>query len=154
MGLSISPMLKSAHWMILDWPPRALEMAGGLPFPVLCWKHSLLSPPFHGRYLIKIHIKTRLGSSDRLRFFIWPLQKSCFFTLFFNKGGWRVKFTPNSIIPNLGGSYISNLSLQIYLESFKKFLWVVVVGGGWWWWCLNVDLVIGFGPSLDLGTWT
>ena len=25
---------------------------------------------------------------------------------------------------------------------------VVVVGGGEWW-CLNVDLVIGFGPSLD-----
>ena len=26
-----------------------------------------------------------------------------------------------------------------------------MVGG---WWCLNVDLVMGFGPSLDLGTWT
>ena len=34
---------------------------------------------------------------------------------------------------------------------------VPVVVGGWWvggWWCLNADLVIGFGPSLDLGTWT
>ena len=45
----------------------------------------------------------------------------------------------------------SILVSKIYLESFEKFLWVVVVGGGW---CLNVDLVIGFGPSLDLGTWT
>ena len=26
-----------------------------------------------------------------------------------------------------------------------------MVGGGWWWWCLNVKLVIGFGPSLGLG---
>ena len=52
---------------------------------------------------------------------------------------------------DLTPSYISNLSLLIYLESFKKFLWWVVVGGGG---SLNVDLVIGFGPSLDLSTWT
>ena len=61
-----------------------------------------------------------------------------------------VEFTPNFLIPKLGGSYISNLSLQICLESFKKFLgWVV---GGWW--CLYVDVGIGFDPSLDLGSWT
>ena len=29
---------------------------------------------------------------------------------------------------------------------------MVVVGGGWWW-CLNVNLVIGFGPSLGLALW-
>ena len=63
-----------------------------------------------------------------------------------------MEFTPKSLIPNFGGSYISNLSLQICPESFKKFLWWVGDGDGGW--CLNVDLVIGFGPSLDLGTWT
>ena len=26
-----------------------------------------------------------------------------------------------------------------------------MVGGGGWWWCLNVKLVIGFGPTLGLG---
>ena len=62
----------------------------------------------------------------------------------------RLEFTPNFLIPKLGGAYISNLSLQICLESFKKFLgWVV---GGWW--CLNVDVGISFDPSLDLGSWT
>ena len=40
------------------------------------------------------------------------------------------KLTPNFLIPNLGGSYISNLSLKICLESLKKFLWWVVGGGG------------------------
>ena len=57
--------------------------------------------------------------------------------MFFNKGrrgggrwGRGVQFTPNTLIPNLGGSCISNLSLQICLKSFKKFLWWVVGGGG------------------------
>ena len=63
-----------------------------------------------------------------------------------------MEFNPNFLIPNLGRSYISNISLQICLESYKKFLWWVAGGG--WWWCLNEDLVIGFGPSLDLGSWT
>ena len=41
-----------------------------------------------------------------------------------------------------------------------RVLYKVPVVGVWMggrWWCvegLNVDLVIGFGPSLDLGTWT
>ena len=55
---------------------------------------------------------------------------------------------------SLRGAYISNLSLLRSLEPLEKF----VVGGGgwwwwwwWWWWCLNVKLVIGFGPSLGLG---
>ena len=47
--------------------------------------------------------------------------------------------------------YLSNLSLLQSLEPSEKFVvggwWV----GGWWWWCLNVKLVIGFGPSLGLG---
>ena len=51
------------------------------------------------------------------------------------------EFTPISLIHNLGGTFIPNLSLLIYLESFEKFVW---------WWCLNVYLVIGFGPRLDL----
>ena len=38
-------------------------------------------------------------------------------------------------------AYISNLSLIQSLEPLKK------VSG----WCLNVNLVIGFGPSLGLG---
>ena len=40
--------------------------------------------------------------------------------------------------------YLSNLSLLQSLEPSEKFM----VGG---WWCLNVKLVIGFGPSLGLG---
>ena len=49
-------------------------------------------------------------------------------------------------------AYLSNLSLLPSLEALEKFVVVVVVGGGWWWWwCLNVKLVIGFGPSLCLG---
>ena len=75
------------------------------------------------------------------------LHFSAFFTLIFNKGGEGVEVTPNSFIPNLGGSYISNLSLKICLKSLLK-----SSCGGWW--CLNVDLVIGFGPNLDVGTWT
>ena len=50
---------------------------------------------------------------------------------------------------SLREAYISNLSLLRSLEPLEKF--VVVVVGGWWWWCLNVKLVIGFGPSLGLG---
>ena len=50
---------------------------------------------------------------------------------------------------SLREAYISNLSILRSLEPLEKF--VVVVGGGWWWWCLNVNLVIGFGPSLGLG---
>ena len=34
-----------------------------------------------------------------------------------------------SIIPNIGGTCIPNLSLLICLVSFEKFLWWVV--GGW-----------------------
>ena len=44
-------------------------------------------------------------------------------------------------------AYLSNLSLLPSLEALEKFVVVVVVGG----WCLNVKLVIGFGPSLCLG---
>ena len=52
----------------------------------------------------------------------------------------------------LYGAYIPNLSFLLGLEPLNKFVVVVVVGGGWWWWwCLNVKLVIGFGPSLGLG---
>ena len=51
------------------------------------------------------------------------------FVLFFNKGRGK-EFTPKSLIPDLGGSYISNLSILICLESFKKFLWWVVGGDG------------------------
>ena len=47
---------------------------------------------------------------------------------------------------SLREAYLSNLSLLRSLEPLEKF--VVVVGG---WWCLNVKLVIGFGPSLGLG---
>ena len=50
---------------------------------------------------------------------------------------------------SLREAYLSNLSLLPSLEALEKF--VVVVVGGWWWWCLNVNLVIGFGPSLGLG---
>ena len=57
--------------------------------------------------------------------FYLTLANLYLFTLFSNKGG---EFTPDSLIPNLRGSYISNLSLLIYLESYKK---VPVVGGGW-----------------------
>ena len=49
---------------------------------------------------------------------------------------------------SLREAYLSNLSLLRSLEPLEKFV-VVVVGGGWW--CLNVKLVIGFGPSLGLG---
>ena len=49
---------------------------------------------------------------------------------------------------SLREAYLSNLSLLPSLEPLEKF---VVVGGGGWWWCLNVKLVIGFGPSLGLG---
>ena len=53
------------------------------------------------------------------------------------------EFTPISLMSYLGGTYIPNLSLLIWIESFEKFVW---------WWCLDVYLVIGFGPTLDLGT--
>ena len=43
------------------------------------------------------------------------------------------------------GKLIQNLSLLLSLGPFEKFVW---------WWCLKVNLVIGFGPSLDLGTGT
>ena len=41
-----------------------------------------------------------------------------------------MKFIPKSLIPNLGGSYISNISLKICLEYLKKFLCWVGGGGG------------------------
>ena len=44
-----------------------------------------------------------------------------------------------------------NLSLLLSLEPFEKFLWWVGGGGGGW--CLNVDIVIGFGPNLGLALW-
>ena len=81
---------------------------------------------------------------DRLEIFLWPLSNFLLCTLTMG-----MKFTPNSLVLHLGGSYISKLSLQICLASFKNFLWWVGCR-----WCPNVDLGIGFGPSLDLGTWT
>ena len=47
---------------------------------------------------------------------------------------------------SLREAYIPNLSLLRSLEPLEK-----VCGGGGGWWCLNVKLVIGFGPSLGLG---
>ena len=38
------------------------------------------------------------------------------------------------------------------LKAFEKFVWWVGGGGGWGW-CLNVNLVIGFGPNLGLALW-
>ena len=48
---------------------------------------------------------------------------------------------------SLREAYILKLSLLRSLEPLEKFVVVVVVGG----WCLNVNLVIGFGPSPGLG---
>ena len=67
--------------------------------------------------------------SDRLGFSFDHCRSLSFLPCSLTRGV-GVEFTPNSLIPNLGGSYISNLSLQICLESFKNFLWWVV--GGWW----------------------
>ena len=58
------------------------------------------------------------------------------------------------MIPNLGECLMPNLSLLHSLEVAQKFLW-------WRFqrlygevpeiiWCLNVNIVIGFGPNLDL----
>ena len=44
---------------------------------------------------------------------------------------------------------ITILSLLLSLGPFEKFVWWWVVGGG----CLNVNLVIGFGPNLGLALW-
>ena len=46
---------------------------------------------------------------------------------------------------------IPNPSLLLSIKAFEKFVWWVV--GGWvgGWWCLNVNIVIGFGPSRGLG---
>ena len=48
---------------------------------------------------------------------------------------------------DLGETNRAYFSPLLYLEPSKKF----VVGGGGWWWCLNIKIVIGFGPSLGLG---
>ena len=46
-------------------------------------------------------------------------------------------------------AYVSNLSLLVCLEPFKKFS----VGGWWWWWVGNtVNIVFCFGPRLGLKT--
>ena len=49
---------------------------------------------------------------------------------------------------DLGETNGPSFSPPLCLELSEKF---VVSGGGWW---LNVNLVIGFGPGLGLGTWT
>ena len=48
---------------------------------------------------------------------------------------------------------IPNPGLLLSQKAFKKFVWWVVGGlvGGWW--CLNVNLVMGFGPNLGLAFW-
>ena len=48
---------------------------------------------------------------------------------------------------NLRYTYISNMSVLLGLEPFKKF----GVGGGGWWWSKG-NLEFGFGPNLGLGT--
>ena len=61
------------------------------------------------------------------------------------------------MIPNLGECLMPNLSLLHSLEVAQKFLW-------WRFqrlygevpeiiWCLNVNIVIGFGPNLGLALW-
>ena len=61
-------------------------------------------------------------------------------------GGGGLKLYHNSPIPTLAGSYLSNLGLRVYLESFKRSC------GGWW--CLSVNIVIGLAKDLDPGTRT
>ena len=57
----------------------------------------------------------------------------------------------NSIlfISNLEGILVPNLGLLQNLGPFEEFLWWWMGGG----WCLNVYLVIGFGPNLGLALW-
>ena len=72
--------------------------------------------------------------------------------------GGKVGVSSIPMIPNLGECLMPNLSLLHSLEEAQKFLW--------WrfqrlygevpeiiWWCLNVNIVIGFGPNLGLALW-
>ena len=64
-------------------------------------------------------------------------EKNCFYYVFLIISTLRL---PIVDIDNI----ISQIKLSIIDKSTS--IWVHV----WWWWCLNVNLVIGFGPCLAL----